>query len=856
MRRSQYTLIVFIIAALILLSLTGIVTELINDKSDQIDRSQILLELGDQIRSIKSIQTQERQVGVDFTSIHLGGIGGWPSGLSLCGSSINDSADWLFKSVPYWYSGSETAQYYSYDAEVYNDKYDGFIVFKLIDIRSGLYNFVTEISNTTPSLLDGYLNNDSPVFLESGTHSVLYAVNKETLCDRTLEECSINDFTTTLPTSLTINRVITSGSEYETCVPDTEFIRDIYESFLNQYFKVMTQLAFEQIRDYSQTATIGNIDLPFFSLIEYEARVERVGANSLFINFYPLNLPLFNVEDEKKDETSIATYQGSTIVYDAFESNFISLQSIAQELINDNVLNEMINNLITKHSSFNVVASIEVTGSQHEVYDSLMGWNYHDPISTELDFTGFFGVDEIKPNCLYYLKEACQFLSDEVPRGLRSDYVYDNEGTATFSNGSTNDASDYLYYLYNEFTINQELPANWASAIESCQECHDIGKFNNPCINLGEQSCIDCFNTLTNSDYDLMTDEDECAMLINTEIKPLLNNYIQYRFTDLQTELNERYGYGWKLDAEKLNINSITFGRLDDSGSNFNSTCLDCTSTTNFQNCEFLESDLAIDSAYLVYTNDFNEVIQSTTSTNDFTGGINTDSEKELSIHLSLSNNGNTNEAVYLTVLIDAYNNLDKTDEVSHYLTIPLSDTLVSETIVTGDALDVDSIDDDGLFDFKLTKNNIAQLDSDTSGEYDLSLFTPTDYDLNLKFHLMRVCVHTAYNDEYDLSDNCVDFEFGVCVDGDLSRTCCLENEGDWLLMPSINYGLCCGDDDDFKDDFLANDNDVCYSGNSFNCPEDAPIAVHVRPISEARNYELPLIDYIDYYCRGEHINP
>ncbi len=873
MRRGQYTLVVFIIAGIVLLSLSGIIINDIKAKGVQIEKTQVLLKLGDAVRQAKAIQKDERQVGIDFTGVHLGSLGGWPAGESFCGSSINDSSDWLFKSIPYWYSDPATAVYYNYTADVscdslvsncvndcsdnvcvqgcYSKSFDciyaapsdgSYVVFSFSNVRSGLYELYVGSSLINPDfLLDGKLitspDFNNAYFIESGSHQLLFSSN---LCDYTLDCDSLIVSNPSNPNSLTLKRVIPSNtcvsgvcsvtgdsctidddcslSKYVNCVPNETFIKHMYNLFLNKYFKFMSSLATEYIE-----SIINNNDANLFSknfgLIEYDAVVEKIGTNSLFVTFYPLNVPLWNV---RYTGLSNASYQGSTIVFDAFRSNFASFQNDARDLINNGLLDELINSILKKHSSFNIFASVPVRGSSYSAYEDFMnsyysaGWSVSNPSQAinNLEFDNFFSGHQIKPNCLYYLREACQFLSDEVPKGIReTPYA---QSTA----------------LFDEFTSHQVIPSNWGIAINSCQECHDVGEFSNPCLNLTYQPCLDCFEKLTGFTYDnahsvtfnTVTNSlnpfngvDDCANLISIEIKPLLNDYLIYRFSDLQSLLSERYGFAWKLDAQKLNVTKINFYGLDAGGSSFNSTCLDSASAIPQYNCRFLKSDIKLSDVNLTalipvtfncsaldYGPDgcpFNIVDNCVNPIGDYcliqsdSGGFLQLPYSDIDINVSANvlNAGNTNELVKLTLLIDAYGNLLDRD-FKYFRPDGLFNSLPSDLIVSNSKSEDGFKDVDGHYDFK-SINIFGRMNPNSFLFNDSVTFNPHDYSLDYGAHMIRSCVQTDFNDEWNWSNNCADLVFGGCFDGseDVAQSCCEGSGYEWLDSPY--YGACCGDD-------------------------------------------------------------
>lgn len=1003
MRRGQYTLVTFIIAGMILLSLTGIVSDLVSKKADQIAKAQLLTELGDKIRAVKTIQAQERQVGVDFTDIHLGAIAGWPSGLSTCGTYKNENSSWLFKETPYWYSGEATDEFYSYTGTVYAEK-TNYITFKISDIRAGLY----KLSAQPPFILDGELitaENDKIItdinsvkYLQVSTGNHLFTFDNTDLCKHTLSTCTTG-LTTTKPASLRLERHIpkayevnnfaTGGgydeintepiayyqldfggkifngisdelktpaylpngpatisfwikinensgslgkdshifknfliqkqadnkiylynsnayfnfvpqenqwyhlaltypsgagatlyvngadyplqgtgtfptftnytssytntlsgtiqdliffdetlseeeittiyqsaySAYEFCVPDFEFIKQVYLKFLNTYFKLMTQQAFDQIKAMSSQQGYSLLNFP--TVVEYEAVINEFRGNTVLISFYPLNIPLFSINYEGAEaETPVnasATYQGSTIVFDAFQSNFVAYQDIAKDVIAGGRINELINErILGKHSSFNIFASTKVIGSTNEDYEDLMNDKYlkdlpveeqwrvtDDSVIGTLDFSTLF-EGEIKPYCLYYLKEACQFLSDEVPIGLR-DTPYFSEATNLFGNFT----EDYLE--------RSEISARWLSAKTACQECHDVGELLNPCINISYSPCLQCFEELTGESYTEITSEtygssavtgDECKALIDDELKPMLNDYVIYRFQDLEDELNNLYYYGWRLDADKLNVSSITFTGLDSTGAEFKSDCYDCKET-RVSNCQALNSDLEITGlSFTTYTEDPDELPyrEASYDFNLLDGYIDSEnSEKPLNMTITIHNKGATREDVYLTILVDKFY-----DMPVHSI-VPDSTTLISNTAVNYESYTVDKTYKSGdfevdtfnleqtyntnqinIFDYKIKYDYLTTLDGGLSDTITINnSLIPDVLGTNTKNHLMRVCVHTRYNDDADLSNNCVNFVYGVCTDGDIARSCCESEQygGVWLAVPTLNYGTCCGDD-------------------------------------------------------------
>ncbi len=1016
MRRGQYTLITFIIAGLILLSLTGIVSDLVSKKADQIAKAQLLMELGDKIRAVKTIQAQERQVGVDFTDIHLGAIAGWPSGYSTCGTYKNENSSWLFKEIPYWFSGERTDDFYAYDGVVYAQK-NNYITFKINDIRAGLYI----LSTPPPFILDGELitvssekiitdiNSINYLQIETGDH--LFTFDIVSLCTHTLNACtsplpSVKPTTLRLerhiPKAYEVNNFATGGgydeidtapiayyqldfggktfngisdelktpaylpsgpatisfwikiiensnslgkdshilknflvqkqtdnkiylyntnayfdfvpqenqwyhfaltypagagatlyvngepkqlqgtgtflaftnytssytntlsgtiqdlaffdealsqteirtlyqsaySNYEFCVPNFEFIKEVYSEFLNTYFRFMTQQAFDQIDAIASQEGYSLTNFP--TVIEYEAVINEFRGNTVLISFYPLNIPLFSLNYQGLEaETPVnasANYQGSTIVFDAFQSNFVAYQDIVKTIVSSGKINELVNEkILGKHASFNVFAGTKVIGSSNSFYEDLMNEKYlqglpvedtwrvtDNSVSGTLDFSALFSGD-IKPYCLYYLKEACQFLSDEVPMGLR-DTPYFIGATNLFGN------------FTNDYLTNSEISAKWLSAKSACQECHNVGKLLNPCINISYTPCLQCFEALTGDSYEDINSEiyletpvndDECKALIDTEIKPMINDYVIYRFSDLEEELNNLYYYGWRLDADKLNVSSITFAGLDSSGAQFKSDCYDCKES-RVSTCTQLNSDLEITGlSFTTYSEQIPPARVENYDFNLFTGYIDSEnSEKPLNLTITIRNKGNTNEYVYLTIFVDKFNDMPNS------LVVPDSNTLTSDTQVNYNTYTVEKTYSAGnfevdefildetrgtnfqnIFDFKIKYDYLTTLRGEQStltGDTTQTItiknaLIPALLGTNTKTHSMRVCVHSRFNDDADLGNNCVDFLYGVCTDGDIARSCCESPQygGKWLAIPTLTYGSCCGDDN--KPNFCTN---------------------------------------------------
>jgi len=1098
MRRGQYTLITFIIATFILLSLTGIVSDLITDKAEQIGKAQILTALSDRVTMMRSVLTQERQVGVDFTSIHLGFIGGWPRGSSKCGSIINDTASWLFKNVPYWYSNHTTQQFYFYDGVLYSES-PNFKLFTFSDIRSGLYDFSVdppyvfdgEIIATTSDLFGGqYLD------LESGPHYVLFGTDVTNLCDYSLCPVGTSVLGDSLPSGVRLNRYIPADGEitigfnssgainypgscvsnvcgsgiysgkacqddgdcryyghlnitvgansydicpgipgigivkldedgnfieqqcfrmwynageaptmcpansvaltdylvniedgeyviigvrdeasvclnpaygtakatitglgstmigtlggngawgmiyqqgagllaenrvdypsdpfcissttifnekgYESCFPDEDFLEAIHELFLNRYFRVMDQLALQQIRDLT---SVEDFNLRNMAQIFYDADVLSIGDNTIFIAFYPLNLPFFKLVNEG---LSRASYEGSPIVYDAFNSDFASFQGIGNQLVVNRTINNLINELISKHSAFNIFTGLDMRGSDYLEYEVQMNdslnW-YLNPVEDQGKFwrvtsinpddvslENFFGEGDnnfiVKPFCLYYIKEACQFLSDEAPFGMRQrDGSWSQYVTLAGVDGDFNDPS--LFRLYKSFTsdylsLYSAKYSDWdGTAISACQACHDVGRFNNPCANFtAGSSCFDCFEELTGKSYDDTVatvydgdlnafatafgdgSSDECYGLVTDEVVPMIQDYLVYMLAFLEDDLNNMFTYGWRLDAQKLNVTNITFQGITSQGLQFSTSCFECQELNLADDCKFFNSSILIEDPLMhvfstrgnaLYRNLDGSIISGLglnyntcvvldgypyilyddpdtgqpevhmcSDIGDFM--LSDNSEELIYLDFTLSNNGNTDEYVYLTTIIDAYANLrkDSSSDANYYrptadayfdklpfeltFTRPI-DTVnpctlgpnhCSQIVLGEEPFDKNAIDYGGENDLEspphydvLAMNSYPEdgilLTAGSSIELSVPVALLSIFSLNDKAHIIRVCAHTDYNDEWYWPDNCVEYTVGVCTDGDLSPSCCTNEDfnGVWLQL-STYYGACCGDD-------------------------------------------------------------
>ncbi len=916
MRKAQYTLISFIIAAFILLSLVGVVANITVEKTNQLNKTQLLIKLGDVVRAIHSIQEEERQVSIDFTDVHLGMLGGWPRGVSKCGSYTNQSSDWLIKSTPYWFSSPDAARFFTYTADtdcinLINDcksncpvndnkcksdceleertciysRTKSMITFHFVDVSYGLYEVIDDNGVVrTDFTVDGNAGR-SEVLLSAGGHSIVFtnnlpnsitlrrviptsgsiscslsdssfscdgfscSVSESLNCDNN-KHCFISDGFVSCVTgellsisnycSLGVDsficggedypfvsfsfidgrlvsdsesisadgdcirgddRVVCNGfscsitkslscdngvscvfsdngincdngvscdsslncvrlSEYSSCIPNDSFINGFYINFLNNYFNEMKILAFNQIK--SVALNNGLLLTNLVTPLIYNASINGFGSNSLLITFLPINIPLFTLSSKDL----LVRYEGSTLVSDAFRSDFASYESSAKKLILNNSFNELINEIINKHSSFSFRSSTKVSGSSFNDYNNFMNTNYDEHWSLDSD-SGIELDFSVKPYCIYLLKEGCMFLSDEVPTGLTTHYL---EGSRT---------------LFDEFTqYSTTFPEVWVSCKNECGACHDIGLFNNPCINISDTHCQNCFKCLSGSDYDSITD-DECYVIINNSVVPVLAEYLSYRLNTI-TKLFD-LPFNVLINTQRVNITSISFDKVVSSNA-FESSCFNCKSAIGKGTCLFLNSSLSVSSSFSCDTSDCSDC----GGCNEREGIIETDGITPMNFQLIVNNNGDTNERVYPVILIDSKNNLNV--NIGSFTAMPQNViTTFSSPQVDTDGL----VDSDNRFDYKIIGDS-ALINHGSSHTFNLELI-PADVGLGRGTHRIRICASTDYDDEWDWSDNCVDYLIGSCTDGDFAKSCCEDIGGTWILTPScIDYGksgLCCGDD-------------------------------------------------------------
>ncbi len=705
MRKSQYSLILFVGVIITLFTMSGIISNLTTQKADQIKKAQTISSLNAYVRNVRNIINSERQAVIDFADIHLGLLGGWPKGVSPCGAIYNDSS--FLKNIPYWYISSSVSLEYSPQVVWERGSYKMFVVY----LPPGKY----QISIKDNFILDNKIISSQEFNVAGGNHTFIF--DTKNLCNHLLKNCNIKS--STLPKTFTIKRVVS-----EDCFPKESFIREVYFYVINNIFKTMDKNAYEQIAKLSDDFQIKN-----FALINYAADIKDISKNYAKVVFSPINVPYLYVYKITKDV--MLSHVEPIFPTSIFNSDFLSFLDIGEELIKNDDLSNEINKLLSHHLGFISYVYINRTGSTNKQFNEYMrkkGYNWN----LDIDYSLEIPKDE-RPFCVYLLKEVCQFMTDEVPDGYKSPYYI----------GS--------HELFDDFTSNY-LSSNCRS---SCQECHDVGKAFNPCYNITYDPCKDCFNCMTGLDYDSATNKD-CEEKVNEIVLPLLKNYVPFRLSTLDEALSKKYKVSFKVIPNQINITKIDSPKLIEV-MKYNDSCSSCEAAIPQGDCIFLESDISVVNANISSEGKFANAGDFLDST-----GIN-----EFVLNITLKNVGNTKEIFYIRGLVDANNNMK------------------SHPYIDGDT-NYD-LDNPSNYDVEAYKSSIFLFPGE---EKTISLgdFVPANY-LGRGTHFLKVCAYNKYGDEWDLSNNCVHFYFGICSDGDLAKNCCESYDGVWA------NNKCCGDD-------------------------------------------------------------
>ncbi|MBD3312656.1 hypothetical protein GF352_04360 [archaeon] len=736
-RRGQYSLIVFVIATFVLLSLTGVVSNIMAEQSEQIRKAQDLTHFGDYVNGIRTIQYQERQQGIDTAGFYLGSIGIWPKGSSKCGTARNLSSYWILKDIPYWKSSSDTAAFYTYEGELYSET-DAFRTFRFRDVREGLYEIsVSGVDNVSPFLLNSAYEEDNELFLPSGDHLVLVtnalSTGCNSPCDYTIS-CDCASPTNVFPEEMNLNRVIPEDSEYETCVPDNELIIYYFEKIINDYFNEMDPLAWLLINDFIESADFG-MEL-FFPLITYDTEIEKIGSNALFITFYPLSGRFFSI---KHQGLVNASYQGNTIVHNAFDSDFARFRGAAVEVINKSIIREQVSDILDSHAYFEIVSQKEVTGIDNPAFESFLnaqydaGLNFNSFDFSNLEFEDYFGF-ELKPHCLYYLKEVCQFMSNEVDKHEVGNYTLFNEFTSQYDN------------LFG---------ADVLTLHEVCKGCYDVSQLSGPCVNISNPFCRECFRLAFNGvDYaDAVDYSDEpipqtsCRERVNEQVLPLITSNLGFNLRSIEEELKDDYGFDWRLDPSRINITEITFLGIEETGSLFNSSCDNCEEVDfSYAQCKDFKPSL-IPMSLVLRT--FDGVVISEGNTVDTAG------DRDVNASFNLLNDGSTIETSYLLrVLVDSGS--EEPGDSDEYFDSEYG--IGYDLEVINEVVSIDELGPDGVLSVDLGP-----------------VFNGEEVGVITGSQRVFVCAESAFNDEYDLSDSCISGVINLCDDQDDAPGCCAE---------------------------------------------------------------------------------
>ncbi len=671
MRRGQYSILWFISIVFVLLSLVGVVSDRLVDNTEQVSKAQEILKVSDLVNAIKTIQKQERQVGIDYAGIHLGSIGLFPHGTSPCGVSINLSNYKLDKYVPYWKTAKETEEYYYYVGSRFNKAPgDNWIAFKFENVRQG--DYVLEIREGSSKhydigwfLIDGkpqsnYENgspydipeNTSPFSLVGGNHLVVLSNDlcKHTISD-TLSFCEDPEFKTKFdissfysdnPPQIVLQRVINEKNQI--CIPDPLFVKDTFESFINELFYKIDGLAYNAIINTPKTLGLENqVKKLVFPKLTYKAVVEDnlstpdvvegFAENAMYVNFYPTLAPIFTLQF--KSELANITYTGTTYVFDAFDSDFAKFRGAAVKLVRDSELESLVNAMLDNHSWFEIAVKFNIEGSPNPNYENYLNTYYNGrynlnsfDLQSASDFTNIFGADFIfKPMCVYLFREVCQFFSDDKYLNYESDKEFD----------STELYDSLTKPLWNDTgvpgtSITEDTDA-WSSLKENCRLCHALPYKSNPCLNFTYEPCLKCFETFFSNYMDVHAESDlqksfntyalafdnatnpnpvtidgttytyesagappTCKDAVYDSIIPMLTELLKSRFPTITEWLNEKYpDIKWWVDMDRVNITDIFFKGIDKEGSYFNSSCRNCENSEYMSNCKPFVNDLKAD---------------------------------------------------------------------------------------------------------------------------------------------------------------------------------------------------------------------------------------------------------------------
>ncbi len=608
MRRGQYSILWFISILFVLLTLIGIVSDRLVDNSAQVLKAQEVLKVADLVQAVRSIQKQERQVGADYAGIHLGSIGLWPHGVSPCGVSMNLSTLQLDKYIPYWKSAKDTEEYYNYIGYRFNEvPGDDWVAYRFDNVREA--DYMLQIGDGKETDIGWFLVNGEPVngspdpapfHLVGGNHLIILSDNSspDGLCTHSIPEalltdngtpyCNDPDFKTDYPAGINLNdfhsdnpplMILQRVISQETCYPDPYFIKNTFEEFVDQNFKTIDDFALTSIRNPASFGTYTADDVKInFAPVDYKTliednpvtpEIEGFGNNTIFINFFPLNVPFFTVKF--KGDYADINYKGSTYIFDAFDSDFARFRTASIDAVKNSVIESIVNEVLLYHSFFELRVKVPIEGSSNMKYEEYLNntpydskYNYYGfNIEDYADWEEVFGEGfTLKPMCFYILKEVCQYFSDDVynyksvnegndSSGLYESLTLPEWGVKGLPGIGVTCEDEYIEECNPETYADYIDPSNpyiagpaiepvtsWGKLLYNCGKCHALPYSLNPCLNLSYTPCINCYGTF----FSLFVDQRWDRSYFPELSDEILSGSYEYSFNDMDDSIPDPDG--------------------------------------------------------------------------------------------------------------------------------------------------------------------------------------------------------------------------------------------------------------------------------------------------------------------------